>query len=41
MRTVTSKIFSNYTLNLYFFIHLRALPAWVALAREKRAKFST
>ncbi|EKP65851.1 Uncharacterised protein [Acinetobacter baumannii] len=24
-----------------FFIHLRALPAWLALAREKRAEFST
>ena len=23
-----------------FFIHLRALPAWLALAREKRAEFS-
>ncbi len=24
-----------------FFIHLRALPAWLALPREKRAEFST
>ncbi|EPJ3658188.1 darcynin family protein [Acinetobacter baumannii] len=23
-----------------FFIHLRALPAWLALARQKRAEFS-
>ena len=24
-----------------FFIHFRALPAWLALTREKRAEFST
>ncbi len=25
---------------ILFFIHLRALPAWLALTREKRAEFS-